>query len=277
MEKIEKMSSFLVENDLEKIKSFIGEERLEKFLTLTNSKNDEDAIRLHQASMQLNSSIINIIAMIEISIRNVICEKLNTLFKYRSWMENIDHGDKIFDKDEIKTIIKAREKATKDNLMKLNDIEMRVYIKMFSNINTNNDKRKIVSDYIKENNILCNQGDIISRITFHFWRDLFSRRYEQKLWKTSLKEVFPNKKIKRSDVYNNISVLHLARNRIAHHEPIFGERLAKIIEAIEFIKDNLSSKKYDEDSSLSKLILRQTDLMYGEIAIFEKIYNKLCK
>jgi hypothetical protein len=50
--------------------------------------------------------------------------------------------------------------------------------------------------------------------------------YEMALWRPALHRAFPNSRRRRVDVHKPIPALRDLRNRIAHHEPIFGRPLA---------------------------------------------------
>jgi len=118
-------------------------------------------------------------------------------------------------------------------------------------------------------------GQIIAQLTMHFWKRLFSDDYEKILWKRALKKVFPNKTISRSDVAKCLEVIYETRNRLAHHEPVYGRRLDAILEAVEFVCQNLGSVRPDMENAFSKLILPQKDTLMGQVAIFKSTFDRL--
>ncbi len=71
------------------------------------------------------------------------------------------------------------------------------------------------------------QGKVIAELSFGFWRYLVARRYQTTAW-PALQSVFPlhpGGNAPRSGVEDRMQRIHVLRNRIAHHEPIFRRRL----------------------------------------------------
>ena len=75
-------------------------------------------------------------------------------------------------------------------------------------------------------------GRIIAELSFGFWERLLTHgppgrlNYEMALWRPALHRAFPNSRRRRADVHRPLPGLRDLRNRIAHHEPIFGRDLA---------------------------------------------------
>ena len=75
-------------------------------------------------------------------------------------------------------------------------------------------------------------GRIVAELSFGFWERLLShgprgpRNYEMALWRPALHRAFPNARRPRADIHRPLPGLRDLRNRIAHHEPIFGRDLA---------------------------------------------------
>jgi hypothetical protein len=68
-----------------------------------------------------------------------------------------------------------------------------------------------------------NSGQVIAELSLGFWR-LTTRNYHQTLWTPYLKSAFPHapNRPDRHDIDRRIQGIILTRNRIAHHEPMFG-------------------------------------------------------
>jgi hypothetical protein len=81
-------------------------------------------------------------------------------------------------------------------------------------------------------------GRIIAELSFGFWERLLTHgppgrvNYEMALWRPALHRAFPNVRLRRADVHRPLPSLRDLRNRIAHHEPIFGRDLAAEYRAI---------------------------------------------
>ncbi|CAM3408668.1 hypothetical protein NODU109028_15615 [Nocardioides dubius] len=62
-------------------------------------------------------------------------------------------------------------------------------------------------------------GKVVARLMFGFWRYLSSSAHDVQLWRPYLHHAFPGGTA-RSDVDERVGVLHVIRNRVAHHEPL---------------------------------------------------------
>jgi Abi-like protein len=84
-------------------------------------------------------------------------------------------------------------------------------------------------------------GRVIADLKFAFWVSMFTLRHEPRLWRPYIKNEFPNAPAGmaveqlRIRIYNVSEAVRQLRNRIAHHEPIFGLDLITSYESIEEI------------------------------------------
>ena len=76
-------------------------------------------------------------------------------------------------------------------------------------------------------------GKLIAELTFGFWPPLFEEPYHDLWWDngaTLFKSAFPflptgvpaHKSIVPKDIYKRVEACHKLRNRVMHHEPVFG-------------------------------------------------------
>ena len=96
-------------------------------------------------------------------------------------------------------------------------------------------------------------GDIIAGLTFGFWTELLSPKYEN-LWQQVLHKIAKRdngKGLTRKDFTRSLSPIRVLRNRIAHHEPIVHWDLQKHYRNIEQIIHWLSpsAAKWNEQYS----------------------------
>jgi hypothetical protein len=114
-----------------------------------------------------------------------------------------------------------------------------------------NTKHKTV---VKRRNALFtpSHGQVISQTTLSFWKRLYSGEYDSTLWKPSLKKAFPNKSLSRSEVSTALETIYATRNRVAHHEPVYGQRLEKTMEAVRFIRNSIGAKQENEETNFKK-------------------------
>ena len=67
-----------------------------------------------------------------------------------------------------------------------------------------------------------------------------------------MKKVFPNKSLERSDISTSLETIYATRNRVAHHEPVYGQRLEEAMTAIAFIRNTLGARKGEENTSFQR-------------------------
>lgn len=97
-------------------------------------------------------------------------------------------------------------------------------------------------------------GQVVAQLTMYFWKRLFSADYEHALWKPALKRVFPDKSLTRAAVATQLEAIYQSRNRIAHHEPVYGRRLVQTEAAIDFVARHLGNRGHDGATPLEKLL-----------------------
>jgi hypothetical protein len=88
----------------------------------------------------------------------------------------------------------------------------------------------------------------------NLWKRLCGPDYEHPLWRPTLKKAFPNKKVKRSDVADNLEIVYQSRNRLAHHEPVLYNRFTETIAAIKYIAQHLEARNPSDQTPLYRLI-----------------------
>ena len=82
-----------------------------------------------------------------------------------------------------------------------------------------------MGDSFSSRNIEATSGKYISECNFGFWVSLFNSKYEQILWRSLLREVFPHAprwSRTRSTVRDRLDGIRRLRNRVFHFEPIWG-------------------------------------------------------
>jgi hypothetical protein len=88
-------------------------------------------------------------------------------------------------------------------------------------------------------------GHVVAELGFGFWIGLLANRHHTTLWTTALCEVFRHFEGRRGDIHAALERLRKLRNRIAHHEPIFGRDLAydhrMILSVLEYISSDASA------------------------------------
>lgn len=250
------MSTPLEDVDVIAITLLLSPERLAKLTVLTGSP--RTAIELHQETLTLNSALMNVIASVELAIRNTVCENLTVFFGAPGWLIRPTAPFQ-WRKYENTNAQKALDSARRAEYSKMTQAEKAALdLRAFPNgrpPNLSHLKRSV--DRRKQ--ITVSDGKVIAELTFYFWKRLYSDDYEQTLWRTTLKRTFPNKKMKRAQVAEKLEVIYQARNRLAHHEPMLHKRFSDTITAIEFVSENMGVAAPDKATPLAKLIATDLD------------------
>jgi hypothetical protein len=264
------MSRNLNEDEIEVVKFLISEERLNTFRKITFS--DVDAIELHQASMNLAGTLICILGTIEVALRNAVCHRIRNDYEIEDFLRNPPRSIhwQTLENSQIQTAIKYAQKAIYSKMENEDKTALHANIRNPGRIKKRADRAKA-----RQETLSVSLGQVVTQLTIHFWKRLFSSHYEKTLWKTSLRKLFPNKNLSRSTVATELEVIYQIRNRLAHHEPIYGTRLEKTQQAIVFFTKNFLTKIEAKETAFSKLILPQYELLLAQVAIFEATFVRL--
>ena len=75
-------------------------------------------------------------------------------------------------------------------------------------------------------------GKVIADLKFAFWEQLLTAGQDSRIWNAHFRAFFPGAPSSltvgqaRAQAYRDLKAIRLLRNRIAHHEPIFGRSVA---------------------------------------------------
>lgn len=117
-------------------------------------------------------------------------------------------------------------------------------------------------------------GPVIAQLTLFFWKRLFSADDEAHLWSRSLKRLFPDKRVKRGEVATHLEILYQARNRIAHHEPIYGQRLASVLASVDFATMRFDAPEPGPNSVLAKVVAPYRPALDLEVARLNEAFSR---
>lgn len=254
------------ENDIREIALFVSSERLAAFHTITGS--ERDAIILHQQVLAVGSALAPILAIFEISLRNTVCEQLRTAFGIPGWLKTppapFEWGD-----EEKNKIRDAERYAQRASYAKLTNVQKRALDDTAYPQGVPANAKHETRVKARQKAIQVTSGQVVAQLTLYFWKRLFSDDYEKTLWKRSLRQIFPNKRLERADVSKHLEVLYQARNRVAHHEPIYDDRLAEVLVAVEFVIQNFRSRRPSDDTPLAKLLRPHRIALEAEVKALE--------
>jgi len=185
----------------------LSKDRLAPYLQATNGELTS-ALELYEWNISVSCAIFEDLGIFEIVLRNALSTQLSLLCKSanHTWL---DDPYKILAPEAHTDIAVARKR-----LMRLGRVPT--------------------------------ENAVISELTFGFWKYLLAKRYEATLWTPALRHAFPNLHPKtRAEVFKAVDQANSLRNRVAHHETIFGRDLA-----LDTARVNLAMSWVDADVAL---------------------------
>ncbi|WP_322057754.1 hypothetical protein [Paraburkholderia sp. J63] len=248
----------LPEEDLAAITLLLSSERLGTFCSLAGSA--RSAVALHQQTLQVAGTLMSVTAVVEIALRNTICDRLASHFETDGWLRKPPRPF-VWREQEKTRIGEAVASAQRATYAKMDAAQRRALDeRMFRN--------GVPPHFSYEQHVKARQraiavpnGQVIAQLTLFFWKRLFSAEYEQSLWRPALKRVFPDKALRRADVAVQLERIYQTRNRIAHHEPVYGHRLRDAMAAIDFVISKLGSARPGEMTPLGQLLKGERRLL----------------
>lgn len=247
----------LSDQEIQTITGLLSAERLAALTQLTGSP--RAAVELHQQTLQVGASLMSVTAVIEIALRNAICERLALHFATGGWLFHPPAPFK-WRAEEKRSINRALAAARRAVYAKMTQAEKHALDALAypagKPANLSHSERSLA----RQAQIRVTEGKVVAELTLFFWKRLFSEDYEEALWKTSLKRTFPNKKLRRADVALQLERIYQTRNRLAHHEPVCGKRFADALAAINFITAHLGAPGTHNDTALARLIRNEMQI-----------------
>ncbi|NYT86960.1 hypothetical protein [Pollutimonas harenae] len=241
------------DTDFSDLVRFLSLERLATFEAITGSRGD--AISLHQQTLRLGSQLMSVTAVIEVALRNVVYERLQSHYGTADWLVTAP-PTLVWIPSESTKIKQAIKSARREIYAKMSQAQKRHLDTLAfpagppAPAGRMAYKRQVVERQAK---IAVPIGQVMAQLTFFFWKRLYSKDYANILW-TPLKTIFPDKRLTRANIATQLERLYQTRNRVAHHEPIFGRRLQETLEAIKFFLNHFDGKGVDGVPHISKLL-----------------------
>lgn len=244
----------LTDEELAAVAVLLSSERLSTFERLAGS--NRGAIALHQEMLRLGASLMTVMAVVEIALRNAVCDQLTEHFGTADWLRSPPSPFR-WD-DELKGKIgQAQTSARKAAYAKLTQEQKRQLDSVAFQKHGGTAPAGLPHEKVskaRQGAITVPMGQVVAQLTMYFWKRLFSADYEHTLWKPALKRVFPDKSLSRAAVATQLEAIYQSRNRIAHHEPVYGRRLAQTEAAVDFIARRLGSRGNDGATPLEELL-----------------------
>jgi hypothetical protein len=248
----------LREGDLAAITHLLSSERLGTFLSLTGCA--LSAVALHQQTLRLAGTLMSVTAVVEIALRNTICDHLTAHFGTDDWLRK-PQSPFVWKEQERTRIGEAVASAQRATYAKMSAAQKRgLDVRLFRD---GVPRHFSLEQHVKARQRAINvpNGQIITQLTLFFWKRVFSVEYEPSLWRPALKRVFPDKALRRADVAVQLERIYQTRNRIAHHEPVYGHRLLDAMAAIDFVITQLGCAQPTEITPLGQLLKGERQLL----------------
>ncbi|MFS8980567.1 hypothetical protein PO002_40120 [Cupriavidus necator] len=242
----------LSEEELAAVAALLSSERLSTFERLAGS--NRGAIALHQEMLRLGASLMTVTAVTEIALRNAVCDQLTGHFGTADWLRSPPKPFR-WDDELRGKIAQAEGSAQKAAYAKLSQEHKRqLDARAFRTGAPPDGLSHERLSKARQAAIIVPMGQVVAQLTMYFWKRLFSPDYEHALWKPALKRVFPDKSLTRALVATQLEAIYQTRNRIAHHEPVYGRRLVQTELAIDFVAHHLGNRGHDGATPLEKLL-----------------------
>lgn len=256
----------MTDAEVGEIARLISHERLAAFVAITGT--ERDALALHNEMMLLQGALAPVMGVIEIALRNAICERLRQMFGVANWLLS-PPAPFTWRGEEQDAIDRAVRHARRAAYTKMSSAEKKALdpLAFPAGVPANVSHETRVKR--RQNAITVTFGQIIAQLTMHFWKRLFSPDYEARLWDRSLKRLFPDKALKRADIAAQLEIIYQARNRLAHHEPIHGARLAKLLAAIGFVVQRFGAADATGETILGKMLVPHRPSLDHQAATFQ--------
>lgn len=240
----------MMEEEAGPIVRLLSAERLAAFARISGT--EQGALRLHDQTIRIASALMPVICLFEIGLRNAVCDHLAAIVGTRDWLVS----------PALPFAWRGSEAAKLDDALR--QARQAAYAKLTESEKHRLDKVAFPNGvpktighrdrfHARQRTLAVSHGQLVSQLTLFFWKRLFSADYEDALWKRGLRALFPGKEIGRSAISSRLELVYKARNRLAHHEPIYGQRLVELIAAIEFLVVRFENKVADEGSRLATL------------------------
>jgi len=168
----------------------LSPERLGALTRLTGSA--RAAIELHQETLSVGASLMNVTATVEIALRNAICENLSQHFGTAAWLLQPPAPFQ-WKEPEKNKVAAALDSARRAEYAKLTQaakaaLDSQAFPRgrpaHTSHLKRAQERRK---------QIVVTEGKVIAELTLFFWKRLYGPDYDQALWRPLSKRPSPTR------------------------------------------------------------------------------------
>lgn len=255
--------SILNQHSSQEAERIFSPQRLRKIEEIYNVSGN-DTILLHEQLNEISSTVFQSISLFEVHFRNIIICCLKETFGDSWWNSSLFAND-----PQLKNLIQqAIKRAKRNNYAKLAyAARKRLKADVLSSPIGNKSLSQHQKDEAKKN-VSYTEGDLVSQLYVSFWKSLFSKSYETKLWRRCLRRLFPDKNITRGQVIDALETIHKTRNRVAHNEFIHPILCENYLNAVKFLTKNLRYKGHIRKSRIYRFHLPSINKIQLELLNF---------
>lgn len=183
----------------------------ERFATFTRiAGSDVDALALHQLTMVVAGTLTPVIGMIEVAIRNAVCEQLRATFGKPDWLRAPPPFFAWRD-EERQGIARALGHAQRAAYARVSNKQKADLDKVAFPGGVPEGVSHEMRSKARQRAIQVGNGDHIAQLNLFFWNRLFSGDYEATLWKRTLRRLFPDKSVTRASVATAVEAIYVVR------------------------------------------------------------------
>ncbi|HUW88094.1 MAG TPA: Abi family protein [Candidatus Paceibacterota bacterium] len=177
--------------DHEVLVKHLSVDRLSSYLESTKGEASL-ALALYQWNSSVSSAMFHVLGDVEIVVRNAVDVEMQSL--------NVTLGNQGDWFDELNVGVSS------------------VWRKQINN----------AKEYLRNDGKFLTHSNIVSELSFGFWRSFLTKQYKDTLWREALRFAFPHSPSRQPEyIFTRVRHLHVLRNRIAHHEPIHNRDIAR--------------------------------------------------
>ena len=245
------MSTEFDEADVDELIYFLSTEQMINVCRLTDDK--ADALSLYQEYLRLASTVMPVVNIIEVSVRNAAHELLAGEIGNSDWLlEPAAFAWKKEDKQKLKAAINMARRSIYSFLKGPDKTHLdRRAVEARTGDDPQQRRIRIID---RRKQIRPTKSHVKKELTFSFWKRLFSKAYEKSLWNTCLYQMFPDRGVSRKLVATKLEKIYIVRNKVAHHEPLYLSDMFAFIKAVKFISKHLTLNFSPGLTPLEKLL-----------------------
>lgn len=264
----------LSDSDIPHLERMLSGERLAPLVKITGDVHA--AVALHQDILKLGTLLMPVTATIEIALRNTVCDCLSVYFGIEEWLLRppAPFQWRPVENNKIGQALASARRAeyAKKTQTEKHELDLVAFPQGRPQNLTHSQRSKR-----RQSVIQVSDGKVIAELTMYFWKKMYSSDYEETLWKTALKRTFPDKRLKRTDVSPHLEIIYQTRNRLAHHEPVYGWRMAEVLKSVDFVLENLGQQNDDGEHTLKKLLLHDLATLNEENNRFQAVIDRYAR